>query len=192
MRPQLRIWLWYSAVVDLLVLDQVTKALARHYLPAGHSIPIIGDDFLRLTHVLNPGSGFGVRYLDPTVLLIFGWAASAVLAVYLYQLVMRNDPLRLPIALFLAGAVGNSIDRLFFGQVTDFIDMDFPDFIMDRWPVYNVADSCITVGIVALGILVIWGRRRRSSEFPAAFHAPTSPSEALPSDHRTGPTTPAN
>jgi signal peptidase II len=182
------VWPWYAGAASLLILDQVTKLLVRQNLDLYQSIPLIGHDLLRLTYVQNPGIAFGARLFGLPLLLIFGWGAAIALAVFLYRLAQRGDPLRWPVMLFLAGAVGNSIDRLFFGQVTDFVDADFPDFIMQRWPVFNVADSCITVGITLLAILVLFARDGRTRPSPADSHARTSSppdSDSLSADDRT-------
>jgi signal peptidase II len=166
------------------------------------SIPLIGKELLRLTYVQNPGIAFGVQILGRTPLLIFGWIAAIILSVYLFQLARRRDPLRWPVMLFLAGALGNSIDRLLFaGRVTDFVDMDFPDFIMERFAVFNVADSCVTVGIAILILLVLLGRERKSQVQPAhiddhPFPDPnarfSSPPNSISSDPGSGPATPAD
>jgi signal peptidase II len=197
-------WLWYTGALSLVVLDQITKSLVRQLMQLHGSIPLIGTDFLRLTYVLNPGIAFGLEFLGVPLLIIFGWIAAAVLAIYLYRLVISGNPMRWPVMLFLAGAIGNSIDRTIFGKVTDFVDVDFPDFIMERWPVFNVADSCVTIGISLL-VLILWFERRNStfsnseskhspqpqttSGSNAADHAriPT-PSDSLSNNDRTGST----
>jgi signal peptidase II len=186
------VWPWYAGVAGLLILDQVTKVLVRRHLPLHHSLPVLGDDFLRLTHVQNPGIAFGVDFIGLWPLLIFGWVAVAVLAYYLYKLSRRGDVMRWPVMLFLAGAVGNSIDRTLFGQVTDFVDVDFPDVIMARWAVFNVADACVTVGIVLLLILVLFSRGKRPNPVADSHVEVSSPTQTLPADHRTGPTTAAD
>jgi signal peptidase II len=162
-------WPSFALLAGLLFLDQLTKFLIRANFAEHESVPLIGEQLVRLTYLQNPGIAFGLTFLSLPVLLIFGWTASIALAVYLFQLARRRDLLRWPVLLFLAGAVGNSIDRTLFGKVTDFVDVDFPDFLMDRWAVFNVADSCVTIGI----ILMIWitlleyGRRKNS---PAPAH----------------------
>jgi signal peptidase II len=174
------VWPWYAGAAGLVVLDQLTKAWVRSSFTLHESIPVIGQDFLRLTYVLNPGIAFGVSFFARPLLLVFGWGASIALVIFLYKLVRHADPLRWPITLFLAGALGNSIDRLFFGKVTDFIDFDFPDAIMDRWPVFNVADSCVTVGIIILALVVILtGKQSHHS----ASHAQSSPHADTLSTH---------
>jgi signal peptidase II len=203
-----RIWPWYAGAVGLLALDQVTKWLIRSHLDLHQSIPVIGQDFVRLTYVLNPGIAFGMTILGLTPLLFFGWAAAIVLAVYLRRLVIHRDPLRWPVLLFLAGAAGNSIDRLIFGRVTDFVDMDFPDFIMERFAVFNVADSCITVGIAILLLVVFFGHHSRTapaagesaavapdpqpSSSPNADAQRSSSEDSVSPDDRPGPTASAD
>ncbi|MBU0508325.1 signal peptidase II [bacterium] len=178
------VWPWYATAGAVLALDQVTKVLVRDTIPLHESISLIGKSFLRLTHVQNPGVAFGIQLLGPSTLMVSSWIATVVLSIYLYTLIRRGDPLRWPIALFLTGAAGNSIDRLLFGTVTDFVDVDFPNFIMARWPVFNVADSCITIGITLLLFQVIFLRHPLVSPLETESHersAGTSPS--LPSDH---------
>ena len=186
------VWPWYAGVAGLLILDQVTKALVRRNLPLHHSLPVIGDDFLRLTHVQNPGIAFGVDFISGWPLLVFGWTAAAVLTYYLYRLARRGDVMRWPVMLFLAGAVGNSIDRSLFGQVTDFVDVDFPDLIMTRWAVFNVADACVTAGIVLLLVLVLFSHGKRPKPAADSHVEVSSPTPTLPADHRAGPTTAAD
>ncbi len=162
---QAKVWPWFAGTLVLIALDQVTKILIRHVLGSGraeelHSVPFIGKSLVRLTFVQNPGIAFGVDVFGLRPLLIFGCLASIVLAFYLYRLAQRRDALRWPVMLFLAGAIGNSIDRALFGQVTDFIDVDMPDFVMQRFAVFNVADSCVSIGIVLLAISVIFGHRK--------------------------------
>jgi signal peptidase II len=185
-------WPWFAGLTFLLLLDQSTKMLVRAKLALHESIPLLGDEFLRLTHVQNPGIAFGLTFLNPTILMVFGWTASILLAVYLFRLARLGDPLRWPVMLFLAGAVGNSIDRTLFGKVTDFVDSDFPDFIMSRWPVFNVADSCVTVGITIMIILTLFQHNSkhstaslpydRSSECPDTLSNPDAGGTASAAD----------
>jgi signal peptidase II len=170
-----KVWPWFSALAGILFLDQLTKHLVRANLNLHESIPIIGEDLIRLTYVQNPGIAFGLRIFDISLLLVFGWTAAVFLAVYLFRLVRRHDPLRWPVMLFLAGAIGNSIDRTLFGMVTDYLDADFPDFIMDRWPVFNVADSCITIGIVLMIWITLFERDKSRDSHPSHERLPDSP-----------------
>ncbi len=154
----------FGVALALVFLDQASKAAARGCLVPGQPVPVLGKRLFRLTLVENPGVAFGLRLAHPTLLLIVGLVATVVLSVMLVQLARKGSFLRFPIVLFLAGALGNSIDRIVFGRVTDFLDFDFPDFIMQRWPVFNVADSCVTIGIVLLFILMLFSTQQSSRQ----------------------------
>ena len=146
-RPAMLPWMLGFAL--LVGLDQLVKYWVRANFVLGESVPVIGE-LLRFTYVQNPGVAFGLEPFSPTALKIFGTVAAIGLGGYLYFLLRGRDPIRWPVFLFLCGAVGNLIDRAMLGSVTDFADMDFPDFIMTRWPVFNIADSCVTIGIAIL------------------------------------------
>ena len=133
-------------------LDQITKAIVRHSLLVGESFP--RDGVVRITHTFNTGSAFGL-FPDQTLFLIV--ASFAGISILL--LVYRNHPLhgsllRLSLGMQLGGALGNLVDRIRMGQVTDFIDLGF-------WPVFNLADASIVIGIIILVSLFPWVDRRR-------------------------------
>jgi signal peptidase II len=176
MTTQRAVWPWFLGCALLVGLDQWTKWLVRANFQTGESIRVLGDEFLRLTYVLNPGIAFGLSVPWKSALLAFGWTAAAALAVYLFYLVRRGDPNRWPIALFLSGAIGNSLDRTIYGEVTDFVDVDFPDFIMHRFAVFNVADSCVTIGVVLLLLILIFDHRKTPRPVRDNFPAPASAS----------------
>jgi signal peptidase II len=121
------------------------------------TIPVIGN-FFRLTFVENRGAVFGIDpnlgNLTNIILLILHIVAIAVI-IYLFIKNKHALP-RFSFTLILSGAFGNLIDRLFFGKVTDFLDVDFFDFIIDRWYVFNIADSCIVVGVILLIIYYLF------------------------------------
>ena len=139
---------WIIAVL-VAAADQWTKSLVQAQLPLNvHRQPLI-PGFLYLTHVHNPGVAFG-QFANAGVLLILA-AFAAVLAIILYRrkLILEHGDLH-PVLVFglalpLGGAVGNVIDRIRLGKVVDFLDLLW-------WPVFNVADSAITVGAALLMI----------------------------------------
>lgn len=162
----------------VVVIDQVTKLMVKGFsIPSlninyegmylGQMIPVFGD-FFRFTFVENPGMAFGY---DPgssfkLIISIFSLVASIGLIFYLYVIRDKSWSLKIAIALILGGAVGNLIDRtfygllfdyspLFYGKVVDFFDVDFFDFTLfgrsyDRWPVFNIADAAVTIGVLVL------------------------------------------
>jgi signal peptidase II len=139
-------FIWTLLVV---VLDQVTKALIRAKLPLYTSVPVFGE-LLRLTHVRNTGAGFSLSFGTDSfnrILFMIVNALAGVLFIYLI-IKSKNRVHALCYALILGGDIGNLIDRIFLGGVTDFMDNDFPNFIMERWPIWNVADSSIFCALV--------------------------------------------
>lgn len=135
----------------VVVLDQLTKYLVRTYLPFGQSFP--EDGFVRLTHVTNTGMAFGLLQDNAATLLWVGVVALALVFVFYRSPTFAGPWTRLALGLELGGGVGNLIDRLRWGEVLDFVDLRV-------WPVFNVADASITVGLVLLfTYLLLSGRK---------------------------------
>jgi signal peptidase II len=162
----------------VVIADQLSKAAVKGFsIPflniyhagmfEGERITLIGN-FFRLTFIENPGMAFG---FDPGLdmkiwVSLFSLFASVGLLIYFYFIRNKSFVLRLAIAFILGGAIGNLIDRmfygifyqyapLFFGRVVDFIDIDFFKFNLlgrsfDRWPIFNIADSAVTIGVLIL------------------------------------------
>ncbi|MFH0920364.1 MAG: signal peptidase II [Fibrobacterota bacterium] len=149
----------------LVLLDQLTKQLVASRMVPGQSIPVLGD-WVRLTFIYNQNGAFG---LTPAALLpflsskifftVFNLAAMALVVGLYLKTEARERWMRLGLALIVSGAMGNLIDRLRLGHVIDFVDCDFPDIIMERFAIFNVADSCITVGIALLIFLTLRGKK---------------------------------
>jgi signal peptidase II len=155
-------------------LDQVTKVLARIYLQPVYSIPILGD-FFRLTYVENPGIAFGLRINNKVFFTVL--SIIAVIVIFYYLFLLKEHPLlRFSFALILGGAFGNLIDRFLFGRVVDFFDFEFfnihiPEFSilfiqfngyqMNRWPVFNIADIAVTIGMVLIIYNAIFDRQHQ-------------------------------
>ena len=139
--PRLRRSVFLGAALLVVALDQATKAIVRASLGRGEAWP---DDWpLRLNHVTNTGAAFGILQGQTGFLIIT--ATVGLAAIYLYYRYPPFDHIVAPIAigLMLGGALGNLIDRVRVGEVTDFIDFRW-------WPSFNVADSAISIGIVTL------------------------------------------
>lgn len=131
----------------VFIADRVTKDLVSAQVPYGTEFPVI-DHLVWITNIHNSGAAFG---LAPAFALVFLLASVAVaIGLVWYVLTHGNTlPVDLVLGLVLGGTVGNGFDRIMFGTVTDFIDPHF-------WPVFNVADSAVSIGVVllALGYLV--------------------------------------
>jgi len=168
--------LYLSLVV--LIADQLSKLYVKGItlpfenlkiggMQLGESISVIGD-FFRITFTENPGMAFGYNPGSDFKLwiTIFSVVASIGLLIYLYSSRKKSLSLRIAIALILAGAIGNVFDRvfygvlyhyapLFYGKVVDFFDFDFFNFTLfgrsyERWPIFNIADASVTVGVLIL------------------------------------------
>ncbi len=142
-----------SIAGGIIVLDQITKMLATRYLADGSIVRPFGNDLLWFVFVQNPGLAMGMRFLPPVALSVISLLAGGLLGYYLFTKPFQPLYQGVPLALIMGGALGNMIDRIAVGQVTDFISVDMPDFIMDRFWVFNVADSAVSVGVVALMIV---------------------------------------
>ena len=182
--------LYYFAGLAALVvaLDHLTKWLVIRHLPYSQDVHVFGE-WVMFTHIKNSGGAFGLFPGSTLPLIVVSSVASVILAILAIRL--RHDTLRLTaLGLILGGAIGNLIDRVGQGRVTDFIHVGIPDG--PRWPIFNVADSAVTVGVVLLAYLVyVRGSHHESEAAPgsagdppdAATHAGApGPGEAAP-DH---------
>jgi signal peptidase II len=140
-----------SLFIAVVALDQVTKTLVKQAMSLGHSIPVIGDA-VRITLVENNGIAFGLHVKNAAIFTAFSIVACALIIVYLWKQRREGAWLRTALVLILAGAIGNVIDRVAFGKVVDFIDVGFRTV---RWPVFNVADSAVVVGMGIMIVLMI-------------------------------------
>jgi signal peptidase II len=139
----------------LLVLDRITKAWAARTLVLGDPHPLIGNA-IRLTRVHNTGGAFGVLAGNPLVFIIVSFVIAVAVLVAFIVLRGRRTVLRLALVLVFVGAVGNLIDRLSVGYVVDF-------FEIVGFPVFNVADSCVTVGAILIVLYALVGGGRPST-----------------------------
>ena len=130
------------------LMDQFLKRLVEDSMRTGESIPLVRD-VLHLTYVKNSGGAFGILDGQSAVLL----AGSAVAVAFVLWVLLAGPPTRLTVAgcgLVLGGAAGNLLDRLTEGRVTDFLDLQF--WPLQAWPVFNVADVAIVLGV---GLLLL-------------------------------------
>ncbi|MDZ4803347.1 MAG: signal peptidase II [Candidatus Eisenbacteria bacterium] len=148
--PRSRLVVFALIALGVIGLDHLTKWLVIQKLPFNHDIQLIGE-WVMLTHIKNTGGAFGLFPGSTVPLIIVSSVASVILCFLAVRL--RADWTRLiALGLILGGAVGNLIDRITQKKVTDFINVGLPDGL--RWPIFNVADSAVTIGVVVLGYLV--------------------------------------
>ncbi|MCU0610898.1 MAG: signal peptidase II [Candidatus Eisenbacteria bacterium] len=143
------IWLPGTATAAaVLACDQATKAAVSAHLSLYESIPVIGQ-VVRITHVRNSGIAFGLSLgvLNGTFLTILTAVGVAAIGVYLVRQSFLCVGRSMMVGLILGGAMGNLLDRFRLGEVVDFLDVGLPNL---RWPVFNVADSVVVIGVVLL------------------------------------------
>lgn len=138
----------FIIVSVIFFLDRLTKFFAVSNLSLHRTVPVIENVF-HFTLVFNRGAAFGIL---KNQILLFIFTSLCAIVLICFQLRKnrnkKNTLQTLSLSFILAGAVGNLVDRLFLGYVIDFLDFRI-------WPVFNIADSAITIGVIALGYSVI-------------------------------------
>lgn len=135
----------------VVAVDQVTKALVVHSLSHGRVISLFGG-LVRLDYTVNSGAAFGILRARGLLFILVAVVVSVFIIVSYRRVVTSPLAVRLGLGLILGGAVGNLIDRIRLGYVVDFIDLGW-------WPVFNLADSSIVVGVVLLALFALLGER---------------------------------
>lgn len=140
--------LFVAAAALVLLGDQLTKSVAVHYLLPLGSVPLAA--FLHLTYVENRGAAFGVLQNQTLFFVVVGLVVVGALALSYRYLPGGSPPLNACLGFQLGGALGNLVDRLRQGYVVDFVDLTW-------WPVFNVADAAIVVGVCVLAYYLVRG-----------------------------------
>ena len=156
-----RQWLLLSVIV--ILIDQLTKWFAEAMLVPYQPVPII--PMFNLTLAYNTGAAFSFLsdaggwqrwfFIILTIIVIivlFGW---------LWRMRAEEKLHAVSISLILGGAIGNLIDRVLLGHVIDFLDVYYDQY---HWPIFNIADSAITVGVMLLIIDLFWNEHREQSK----------------------------
>ena len=159
-------------IICILLLDHVVKYIIRTSMYLGESFPVLGD-FFRITYVENPGMAFGIRFDNTFLFMGFSLLAVALVFYYLYRMRNENWMLQIALSFITAGAIGNLADRVLRGKVVDLFDFEFfdisipsfhflglyfPGYDMTRWPVFNIADMAVSIGMtVLIGYILIIG-----------------------------------
>ncbi len=143
-RPHTR----FIALASLVIIfDQITKVILRETLELGDREWLA--EFFAFSHIANDGGAFGFFSGQNTILAVSAVVAIGVVAIYYFFPPLDHWLIRSGLALILGGAIGNLLDRIYQGHVTDFID-----FI--HFPAFNVADAAINVGVAAIVIAIIF------------------------------------
>lgn len=150
-----RAWVVLVVATIIITLDQLTKEWVRMNIPKYGSmipIPALGEYFV-FEHVDNYGAAFGILQNQGMLFVVIAIVVAIAILVYVRYLPTEHNFVRVLLGLQLGGAVGNLIDRINQGFVTDFVKMGVPGVYY--WPNYNIADSSIVVGVIALGIYIM-------------------------------------
>ena len=142
--------LYFAFVILLVAIDQLVKYLVSTTIPLGGSAPFL-PYIMDLTYVKNPGCAFSMLEKHTWLLALVSAVMSVLLAVALAKKYFKHPIGRTALALLLAGAAGNLIDRLVLGYVVDMFRTLFMDFA-----VFNVADICVVVGGIAAAIYYLF------------------------------------
>ncbi len=156
-------WVFLLVISGLVIVaDQISKAYVVAHLALYDSwMPLHSlASVFRFTHVRNTGAAFGIFPEGGAIFLIVAVIVSAVIIYFYWQIPKGAWLARLALGLQLGGALGNVVDRVRLGYVVDF-------FHVELWPVFNVADSCIVIGVVLLALEVMreeWQERRAAQD----------------------------
>ena len=193
----------------LVIIDQITKLKVKGIkipflgvniegMTLGSSIKVIGD-FFKITFIENPGMAFGIEFGGKLTLSLFTLLATFLIIYFIYKNKQEGLYFRLSLAFILGGAVGNLIDRLFYGaiygyaplfygKVVDFFHFNIPDFSLFgktfySWPIFNVADISVTIGflMILLGYSKIFNKKSADVNIstPSNIEIPSFESEAV-------------
>lgn len=156
-----------ALAVVLLLADQASKLAVEHTFQLRESIPILGD-FFQLTYVTNPGAAWGM--LAGKMYLLLGLAVVVFFGLlFFFRRIAEGWIERyFAVMMILSGIVGNSIDRIWRGEVVDFLDFNLGFY---RWPTFNIADSAICVGVI---LFLLSSLLRKA---PSTQHSGKEPSE---------------
>ncbi|MBD3278935.1 MAG: signal peptidase II [Candidatus Aegiribacteria sp.] len=147
MKPRRIALAGYAMALATAVVDQISKRLALASLEMHQPVEVIGD-LLRFTFAWNRGAAFSLPWAGPTFLAVITAAAVVAIGAVIWKYQGGSKLFLFGLGLVMGGALGNLLDRFFYGKVADFIDVGIGS---SRWPTFNVADIAITAG----GILLI-------------------------------------
>jgi signal peptidase II len=195
-------------VLSVILVDQICKIIVLNTMTLGMSIPLLGD-WLKFTFTENPGMAFGMRFGPPAMITIFSILATFLIIIYLFKIGSIYRPYQTSLSFVLGGALGNIIDRVFYGailydeplflgKVVDFIHVNVwrgyvPDGIpfiggsyMALFPIWNVADMSIVLGVV--GILFF---QKRFHDISLGLLEPESSESMMPEESLASDSAPA-
>ena len=149
MKRSIREITFFLIALLIIALDQVSKYFIKANMTPGQSIPEEG--FFRITYSTNEGMVFGLFANQTFLITLTAIVGIAAIIIYSRYPIFNQVLVRVALGLMLGGAVGNLIDRIRLGEVIDFIDVG-------AWPVFNLADSAVVVGVVLIIYYFLFGK----------------------------------
>lgn len=154
-------YLLFLTVIPLII-DIITKNLIKSKLMLYDAVPVI-DGFFNIVYVLNPGAAFSFLHdMNESYRRLF-FITVTIIAIFVVLYIFAREKSKINtagFALILSGAIGNLIDRIIIGKVVDFLDFYYKTY---HFPAFNVADSCITVGVVLIIIDILFFSKKRDN-----------------------------
>ncbi len=152
--------MYYVIAVVMIIIDQWTKYLVIENMTIGESIPIIDNIFYFTSH-RNPGAAWGILQGQMWFFYIITLIVVGIIVYYIERYAKTNRLLGISLGLVLGGAIGNLIDRVRFQEVVDFVDVYI--FSYD-YPIFNVADSSLVIGVILIGIITLLEEVRKDKK----------------------------
>lgn len=168
--------LWIIVIAVSVLIDQITKIIAAGNMALYESVPLI-KGFFSFTYIHNYGAAWGIFSEHRWIFIVITGIAIIVLPIILYRFRKLHFLFGFSMSLIIGGAIGNMIDRLFRGYVIDFLEFTFIDF-----PVFNVADICVTVGTVLMFIYIVFIDKTLFADKKAPKPEEATGEEVLPND----------
>lgn len=155
-------YLLFLTVIPLII-DIITKNLIKSKLMLYDAVPVI-DGFFNIVYVLNPGAAFSFLHdMNESYRRLF-FITVTIIAIFVVLYIFAREKSKINtagFALILSGAIGNLIDRIIIGKVVDFLDFYYKTY---HFPAFNVADSCITVGVALIIIDILFFSKKRDND----------------------------
>jgi len=158
-------WVLLVTCIGVLLIDQWTKTILQQRIPLYHRVEVI-HGFFNLTHVRNTGGAFGIfggerGGLGSLLFVVISFIAIGCILFFFIKIKEDEKTFYLSFSLIFAGAIGNLIDRLRYGEVIDFLEFYLSSY---HWPAFNIADSaiCIGIGLMALELLILDKKKSKS------------------------------
>ncbi len=148
---------FFVGVILLLAVDQLSKWVVLHTLTGVESFPLINGVF-HLTYCENRGAAFGILQNQVWVFVAITIAVLTAVIYYMLRVRPKNKWLNISLMLLVGGALGNFIDRIYRGYVVDFFD-----FCLINFPIFNVADCFVVVGAVTLAVYLIFSEYQKEN-----------------------------